>query len=552
MSKTLFWYILKDLLRVFIMTSVVLAGIMSFGGLLKPLMHYGLSASQVGKMLLCFLPATQTYSLSIAALFATTVVYGRLAADNEITACRASGISYLTLTVPAVVLGLALSFVSLLALSYVVPHYILKVEKVAFDSLAEVVQKSIQRSHQIKLSHKDKETSFVIYADSAQILPRREDAPDDEMLVLHGPMFCNYTFDSRLQLNAPSEFFTARSATVLIHRDENEVQFSARLQDGAMFPRSFQGASIGGIGTAEFGPVSLNSPIRENTKFMNITQLKRLYQDPSRSRELRARYLAVTRQEQEAAFASSVAAALRANREYRFAADNEAYVVRVDSSVRILAHPADDKVSLACNTPDQRPIRLMRSQDGEVIATDEARQMTIRVVADPEQNFLRLRFLLEDVIVGTTEGLPKRQSFPRQFGVPMPPSVAAISTRPMQYYLTNGHVGGEDLRRIRKKLPGLQSGIVAEIHARVSFAVSCLILVTVGCALGMMFKTGNYLSAFALSVIPALLSIALTVTGQHVCESDPKLIKLGLTIIWSGNLVVLVIVTSLLHHLRRQ
>ena len=35
MSKTLFWYVMRDLLRVFLMTSLVLAGIMSFGGLLK-------------------------------------------------------------------------------------------------------------------------------------------------------------------------------------------------------------------------------------------------------------------------------------------------------------------------------------------------------------------------------------------------------------------------------------------------------------------------------------------------------------------------------------
>jgi lipopolysaccharide export LptBFGC system permease protein LptF len=134
----------------------------------------------------------------------------------------------------------------------------------------------------------------------------------------------------------------------------------------------------------------------------------------------------------------------------------------------------------------------------------------------------------------------------------MPPEIAALKDRGLQYYLTHGNVGGEDLKRIRKRLPGLRSGIVAEIHSRVSFAVSCLILVTVGCALGMMFKTGNYLSAFALSVIPALLCIALTVTGQHVCESNPSLMTLGLAVIWSGNLLVFALVTSLLFHLRRQ
>ena len=40
-----------------------------------------------------------------AALFATTVVYGRLSADNELTACRAGGLSHLTVTLPAFILG---------------------------------------------------------------------------------------------------------------------------------------------------------------------------------------------------------------------------------------------------------------------------------------------------------------------------------------------------------------------------------------------------------------------------------------------------------------
>jgi len=55
--------------------------------------------SQVGQVLTWFGPAMTTYSFPIAALFATTVVYGRLSADNELTACKAGGISLISLTV---------------------------------------------------------------------------------------------------------------------------------------------------------------------------------------------------------------------------------------------------------------------------------------------------------------------------------------------------------------------------------------------------------------------------------------------------------------------
>ena len=101
MSRTLFWYIFWDLLRIFGLASGVLSGIMSFGGLLRPLYEFGLSMSQVATILAYSGPAMTAYSLPIAALFATTIVYGRFGADNEVTACRAAGIHYLGMSMPA-------------------------------------------------------------------------------------------------------------------------------------------------------------------------------------------------------------------------------------------------------------------------------------------------------------------------------------------------------------------------------------------------------------------------------------------------------------------
>src|SRR5437588_176602 len=143
MSRTLFWYVFRDLLRIFIMTAGTLAGVMSFGGLLRPLTEHGLDGSQVSKMLTYFSPAMTTYSFPIAALFAATMVYGRLSADNELTACRAGGISYLSMTAPASVLGFVVALVSLLFLSFIVPIFTLKVEQTIYSNLAHLVQNQI-------------------------------------------------------------------------------------------------------------------------------------------------------------------------------------------------------------------------------------------------------------------------------------------------------------------------------------------------------------------------------------------------------------------------
>jgi len=135
MGRTLFWYIFRDLFKIFMMANGALAGIMSFGGLLRPLTHQGLDAGQVGKLLTYFNMAMLTYSLPIAALFATTVVYGRLSADNELTACRAGGLSHLTVTLPAFVLGIIVAILSLVFLCFIVPIYTLKAEQTLYSNI---------------------------------------------------------------------------------------------------------------------------------------------------------------------------------------------------------------------------------------------------------------------------------------------------------------------------------------------------------------------------------------------------------------------------------
>src|SRR4051794_36628512 len=129
MSWTLLRDLLWDLVKYFGMASGAGAGVMSFGALLRPLTQNGLDASQVVQILSLLMPAMTAYSLPVAALFATTMVYGRLSADNELTACRASGISFFAVATPAIMLGLGVAIVNLLCLCFVVPAATLKVEK---------------------------------------------------------------------------------------------------------------------------------------------------------------------------------------------------------------------------------------------------------------------------------------------------------------------------------------------------------------------------------------------------------------------------------------
>lgn len=558
MSRTLFWYMMRDLLRVFLAASFVLAGIMSFGGLLKPLMQYGLSGAQASQMLLYFLPATQTYSLPIAALFATTMVYGRLSADNELTACRASGISAMALASPAMVLGLLLAVVSLASVCWVVPYYTLKVEKVVFASLADVVKRNIDRSHQIKVH------GYTIYAERAEMLPPRPDAPDTEIVVLHSPMFCFFEKEDapredRSRADIPSEFYLARRAEARIRQVGDEVELRVALDGGVKVSRRLEGPAIGGIEASGIGPIMLPSPIKENPKFMNINQLKELYRRPLRSREIRALHQQILRQNQELDYLSSVTMSLRKTGECRFeTVDGQTLSLVLEGSARRLAGEgrfrptARGRTRLAVFSGDgSRQIRLLRTRAGETLS-DSARAITIEAQADLDRHVIWLEFQMEQALVNTEQASSERAAFARPACVRTPRGLRAVESVPLEEYLAGVRLKTEDVRRLQRKLAGLSAAIIAETHGRAAFAISCLILVAVGCALGMMFRTANYLGAFALSAVPALLCIALIVTGQHVCEADPRNMKLGLGVMWGGNAAVLILGGALLRRLQRQ
>ena len=221
MSRTLFAYIFKDLIRIFMMASGALAGIMSFGGLLRPLTREGLDAGQVSRMLAYFGPAMTTYSFPIAALFATAVVYGRLSADNELTACKAGGISLLSITVsgPALVLGLVVAIASLLFLCFIVPFSTLKVERVIYSNLARLVQSRIERNHEIEFDQ------TTIFAQEAHVIPPdpASTPPGQQRVELIGPEIISTerTDPHDRTMQVPKEFYTASRAYVYIDPQPN-------------------------------------------------------------------------------------------------------------------------------------------------------------------------------------------------------------------------------------------------------------------------------------------------------------------------------------------
>lgn len=561
MGPTLFRYIFRDLIRIFLLTSGVLAGIMSFGGLLRPLTQQGLDLGQVGQILSYFMPAMTTYSLPIAALFATTLVYGRLGADNETLAARAAGISHLALALPAFVMGVLVALLSLLLLCFVVPQLMLQAERVVFSNVARIVATAIDRTHQIQIEQGAER--ITVFARDAQVLPADPQRPGDQAVQLISPTIVTFDpqprtgSDPSRPVRVPRDFWMAQRATAYITQDPDseDVLMTAILEGGTKFPRSQAGGIQGGVGLTQFGPIPFPSLVRENTKFMDITRLLHLLKEPGESRRVRSVLREFIRDEQRQVFYRQVVQELEAS-EFILAGESESYTLQAPG----VSFTTDAGELIISSPPGQRTIRLVQDRDGRTVLTVEARRLRMTALPDATRKQLYVTMELLDAIVraGNDEPTP-RSAFPRAVSVPMPPELLALEERDAAFYASNARSMPEQQRSLRRALVVLSNGILSETHARASFAVSCFILVMVGCALGMMFRSGNFLSAFAVSVVPALICIALIVTGQHTCENVPRdlskhenPLNLGLTLIWSGNAAVAILAAVLLGRLQRQ
>jgi len=69
--RTLHVYILRELLRVFLMTASALTTLLAFGGMFKPLTRQGIDIGQVMVLMFNLMPAMLAYAIPIAALSVT-------------------------------------------------------------------------------------------------------------------------------------------------------------------------------------------------------------------------------------------------------------------------------------------------------------------------------------------------------------------------------------------------------------------------------------------------------------------------------------------------
>ena len=125
--------IFYELTKVFLLAFVGLTGLLLLAGVIAEATRNGLGPAQILAAIPLLIPSTMPYTLPTTTLFATCIVYGRLAHDNEILAMRAAGVHIRHAVWPAFLLGASTSVATMVLFLDLIPitHYILRSQVVS-------------------------------------------------------------------------------------------------------------------------------------------------------------------------------------------------------------------------------------------------------------------------------------------------------------------------------------------------------------------------------------------------------------------------------------
>jgi lipopolysaccharide export system permease protein len=122
--KILQRYIGFSILTAFVVVLLVMLGVLCLGNLIRiaDLVIRGVDALLLFRFLFFLNVRLLQYAIPMALVTATLLVFGRLSADNEITAMRASGIGLKSISLPVILLAAALSIFSVYLNNTVIPE----------------------------------------------------------------------------------------------------------------------------------------------------------------------------------------------------------------------------------------------------------------------------------------------------------------------------------------------------------------------------------------------------------------------------------------------
>jgi len=529
--RTLHGYLSRELTRVAALSLVAFTVVMTIFAIIEPLRKQGLSTHQAAAFFGYTLPVMLSLTLPVASLFAATIVYGRFSQDNELLACRASGISTISLLRPALVLGGIVTAVSLGLNSFIAPKLAQMGEDAIRNNVRNIVYHRLRTRGYLKLD------KIILHAD--RVFPDRDALRGVVVIDTARPR------DTRM--------LVAAKAHVRFDREERETSCSVHLNDLAVVRTGSN--QVFWEDSQQTPPRRLPSLTRHKAAFFDWTRLLRIRANPTLHPEIHRELVGIRREICRMMFAKEVSDAISAGKPYvKLRAGQDVYEISAGACKVVSDGSAVLSSGLA---PDgsARRVQVVVRRNGRIrqrIVSDRGKVEAQWLSGwQADQRTWLVSISLDgpaEVYFPGLEAEPSRRGGWRMGRCALPEGIAAeaesINLDDLYERAEQVTANPFILKRIKwlkeDRVPKLMGRVISEIHGRLAYCLSCFLLVAMGAALGLMFRGGQMISAFALTIVPAAVVIVMVLMGKEMVSNPDSSKALGLAAIWGGDLAMLV------------
>ncbi len=551
MPWTLYRYILKDIVKLLVLSTSVLVSVISFAAAIKPLSDGLLDIGGLIKFVAATAPTMLVYALPFSAAFAVTLTFSRLTTDNEITACSAGGLSYGAILLPVAGLGAVLMVLLFIMSNWVLPRF--------NREALTMVQKDIMRVLVYKLRKREEVVlgDYKIYADQADEGPpgrivdesgNEAGLQPDQLIMLRGVAVGR--IDPKT--NATRSDHTAEEADILVFRDSGRTWVQFRLKNALYHDEStgnpFVDSTDVGAQSADMLPnIEMPSKALDRPKALTWGELRELLVDPERQPRLleqKAKLVEAVANEEllvrlktglehsAATYGSPEPLGVR----LRGAREDQHFVVSAAGAGR------DAKgVFVAANS--SRPTRIDLYEKGDLIRRYEARgevrfeTATIAAGSEPRlaphlKNLSIIDPRHPDRTTERSEITLSRLWWPQ-------PIIASLVSRPSGELATRAaadYPSSADIQRgaymVTSQISRQYNRVISEIHERVATAFGCMLTSLLGAIMSLRLRGRLPLVVYFWTFLIVLATTLVLQTGSRLATDASYTLATGLIILW--------------------
>lgn len=542
MPTRLWSYILADLWRLLLLTTAVIVAVIALAVTIRPLADGKLTPLQaIHFMGLATIPML-AYAVPFGAGFAATLVYHRLAQDNELSAAHAGGIGHRSVLAPALISGILLAGTLGVISDQLIPRFLRTMEAYVRLSIADwmVVQLSLGNTFEFN--------GTVIGAEVVQKLDPDTVEGFETALALGKPAFL-FLDDQRRVTSAG----TARVAYIGVSRADTpwdgpdagggsgaggETRFGSLVTISAQDYRGTDGRAVISSEDSFRYDFAVPPAIVDDPKFFTYTQLRTLRNHPERFDfidEFRHR-LALRTASVE--YLNDIDADLRSGDQSATLTTAQGDVITI-AGAHLSAGPALRRRVIPANPGQPVDLTIARA-DGTTERVSAARAIFDASAPDElTRKEVETRLELQHVATtgrSTADDIRRAsESAQPVAGVRRARTIPGITTDSPRYnqlrtasldtlldetrYLTEGATEFAGAVEAHDRLKDMRTDVLREIsaniHERIAMSLAGLVMVLTGAVVAIKLRHALTLTVYLWAFFPALFSVLIISTGKQ-------------------------------------